>query len=80
MHMRILALLVSLGFSSAFAFPTGHHAHHHYADLTKGELVEIVKEQQSELYWKVLRARVEAGAVVGAVAFLVGYMLGKTSR
>lgn len=81
MNTRILALIISLAVFSLGAYPTGyHHDHHHYAELTKGELVEIVKEQQSELYWKVLRARVETGAVLGAVAFLVGYVIGKTSR
>ena len=76
MYLRSIAfsaILLSLPVFS-FSFP-GHH-HHHYADLTKGELIEILKEKESELFWK----RVETGAIASAAGLLIGYILAKINK
>lgn len=80
MNLRSIGLLLSLTGSLVVATPNEHHNHHHYAEFSKGELIEIVKEKDSAHYWHIIRARAEAGGLALAAGFIVGWIVGKMSN
>lgn len=73
MNLRSIGLFLSLTGSLVLATPDDHHGHHHYAKFSKGELIEILKEKESEHLW----SKCKVGAVAAVAGFVIGFVVAK---
>lgn len=73
MKLRFFVLMLLLPSSFISVFPKHHDHHHYYANSTTHDLIEIIKEKDSEIFW----TKVEYSTIAGAAGILVGYVLAK---